>query len=177
MVRSTLVLVVALVLVACARQDPNGPGSGGDPTGPDPIRVQIYTEAFRALAETESWYDPVLLDERICPDVAEVTVIDPKPCEERFTEAEQAAILASLTGLPNLRFVGDFELIRDRIFADELQGAGLLTVGPIEGDGDRARVDARSYCGSLCAHWMTFVIQEGPEGWEVTGTTGPVAVS
>ena len=75
-----------------------------------------------ALAETEDWFDPVLLDDRICPDVAEVGVADPAPCRERFTDAEQAAILAGLSDLPGVRFVDDAEAIQERIFADQLLG-------------------------------------------------------
>lgn len=175
-----LFVLVALATVSCGGLRSDGPGSGGGPAQSpeaDPDRVRIYSSAFRELAATEGWFDPVLLDERICPDVADVATADPAPCEERFTEAEQATLLAELADFPGVRFVDDAERIRDRIFADELQGAGLLTVGPIEGDGDRVTVGARSYCGSLCAHWMTLVIQQGPDGWAVTGTTGPVAIS
>jgi hypothetical protein len=176
MKRSPLALVVALLAVACARPG-SDPGSAGEPTDPDSTRVEIYSSAFRALAETEGWFDPVLLDERICPDVADFEAGDPTPCEERFTEAEQAAILEALSDLPNVRFVADAERMRDRIFEARLEGAGLLSVGPIEGDDERVTVGGQSYCGGLCAHWLTLVIQHGPDEWTVTGTTGPVAIS
>jgi hypothetical protein len=180
MKRLAFLVLVALAAVSCGGLRNDGPGSDGGPTQPpepDPDRVEIYSTAFRELAETEGWFDPVLLDERICPDVADVSTSDPVPCEQRFTDAEQAALLAELADFPGVRFVDDAERIRDRIFADELQGAGLLTVGPIEGDGDRVTVGGRSYCGSLCAHWMTLVVERGTAGWAVTGTTGPVAIS
>ena len=59
--------ISALVVVAVACAGPDGSGStgrAGEPTGPDATRVQIYAAAFRSLAETEGWFDPVLLDER-----------------------------------------------------------------------------------------------------------------
>ena len=181
--RVPAVLVLVLIAAACANKGSGGPGSGepSGQTGPDPTRVEIYTAAFRSLAETERWFDPVLLDERICPDVAEVGKAEQAPCRERFTEAEQAAILTGLADLPGVRFVDDAERIQDRILEDELEPAldavGLLTVGVIEGDDERVTVGGRSYCGGLCAHWMTLVLGNGPDGWTVTGTTGPVAIA
>jgi hypothetical protein len=177
MKRSPLALVVALLAVACARPG-SDPGSAGEPTGPDPTRVEIYSSAFHALAEIEGWFDPVLLDERICPDAGDVGGNEKAaPCTETFTDAEQEAILSELADLANVRFVGNAPVVEARIFEGDLEGAGLLTVGEIDGDDDRVEVSGRSYCGGLCAHWMTLVLRNGPEGWNVTGTTGPVAIS
>jgi hypothetical protein len=131
-----LVLAVsALVLVAGASAE-QGSGRGGAigaPTGPDPTHVGIYVATFRSLAETEHWFDPVLLDERICPDIADIRTPQQALCPERFTEAEQAVILAGLADLPGIRFVDDAEHIQDRIFSGGLQGAGLLTVAASTG--------------------------------------------
>jgi hypothetical protein len=114
----------------------------------------------------------VLLDDRICPDIADVGTSQQASCRERFTEAEQAAILAGLADLPNIRFVDDAERIQDRIFSGGPQGARLLTVGGIDGDDELVTV-----AGGLCAHWMTLVLRNRPAGWTVTGTTGPIAIA
>ena len=178
--KRALAATALAMAAACVGQGSAGPGSdgpsGGRPTGPDPTRVEIYTAAFRSLAETEGWFDPVLLDDRICPDIGDVRAA-PGPCEERFTEAEQAAILAGLDDLPGIRFVDDAGRIQDKIFSGGLEGAGLLSVGTIDGDAERVTVGGRSYCGGLCAHWMTLVVRDRPAGWTVTGTTGPIAIS
>jgi hypothetical protein len=176
--RVLAVSVLVLLAGACADKGSGGPGSvePSGQTGPDLTRVEIYTAAFRSLAATERWFDPVLLDDRICPDIGDVRA-NPGPCGERFTKAEQVAILAGLAAFPRTRFVDDAERIQDRIFAGGLEGAGLLSVGVIGGDDERVTVGGRSYCGGLCAHWMTLVLRNGPEGWTVTGTTGPVAIA
>jgi hypothetical protein len=173
--RVLAVSALVLVATACAGRGSGGAGSSGEPTGLDPTRVEIYTAAFRSLAETEGWFDPVLLDDRVCPQVADQG--GRGQCGERFTQAERAAILEGLADLPHVRFVEDAERIQDRIFSGGLKGAGLLTVGGIDGDDELVTVAGRSYCGGLCAHWMTFVIRNRPAGWTVTGTTGPVAIS
>jgi hypothetical protein len=177
--RVLAVSALVLVAAACTSQGSGATGSSGEPTGeptgPDPTRVEIYSAAFRSLAETERWFDPVLLDDRICPHIADLGGAG--SCEERFTEAEQAAILAGLGDLPGIRFVDDARHIQDRIFSGGLEGAGLLTVGGIDGDHGLVAVAGRSYCGGLCAHWMTLVVRNRPVGWTVTGTTGPIAIA
>jgi hypothetical protein len=82
-----------------------------------------------------------------------------------------------LADLPGIRFVDDAEHIQDRIFSGGLHGAGLLTVGGIDGGDERVTLAGRSYCGGLCAHWMTLVVRNRPDGWTVTGTTGPIAIA
>jgi hypothetical protein len=173
--RALAMSTLALVAAACAAQGSATSGSTGQPTGPDRTRVEIYTAAFRSLSETEGWFDPVLLDDRVCPQVADLG--GRGPCRQRFTEAERAAILEGLADLPNVRFVDDAERIQDRIFSGGLEGAGLLTVGGINGGDELVTVAGRSYCGGLCAHWMTFVIRNRPAGWTITGTTGPVGIA
>ena len=48
--------------------------------------------------------------------------------------------------------------------------------GAAPGD-ELVTVAGRSYCGGPCAHWMTLVVRNRPDGWTVTGTTGPIAIS
>jgi hypothetical protein len=95
----------------------------------------------------------------------------------RSPDAEQTALLTALADLPHVSFVHDVDRITQRIFDGKLQGAGLLAVGPLDGDGDRVEVPGEAYCGGLCGHSMTVVVERRPEGWAVSGTTGPVAIS
>ena len=99
------------------------------------------------------------------------------PCTDRFSDAEQTALLDALADLPGIAFVHDAVRVSKQIFDGKLQGAGLLAVAPIAGDGDRVEVPGEAYCGGLCGHWMTLVVESRPEGWVVSGTTGPVAIS
>lgn len=101
------------------------------------------------------------------------------PCHAPLTAEEQAALLEALADLPPLEFVSEPGRIQERIFAasGEAAGAALIRFGPIVGDGDRVEVEASAFCGALCGHWMTLVLERSGGEWEVTGTTGPVAVS
>ena len=179
--RRTLPLLMAITILAvgCGRLasdgQGNGPATGGDPI--DQRTIDVYAAAIRSLAGTEGWFDPILIDDRICAGAGDPMSETGDPCTDRFSAAEQTALLEALADLPGVAFVDDAERVTQRIFDGKLQGAGLLAVGPIDGDGDRVEVPGEAYCGGLCGHWMTLVVESGPEGWTVSGTTGPVAIS
>jgi hypothetical protein len=45
------------------------------------------------------------------------------------------------------------------------------------GGGEPRGSPASIYLGNLAASWQTWVLEHTGTGWEVTGTTGPVAIS
>ena len=53
----------------------------------------------------------------------------------------------------------------------------LLTLGPIQRNGTHVEVPASYWVNGLDARWSTYVLERGPDGWSVVGTTGPVAIS
>jgi hypothetical protein len=181
--RSWAVWVILVLMTSCGglRQQTQT-GTTGDATTPgtaspqvDQRTVEIYASTIRALAGTERWFDPVLIDERICEDAGD-PMGDGSPCG-RFTDAEKTAILSAVSELPNVRFVTDGDAVTRQIFKGKIEGAGLISVGPISGAGDVVQVPGEAYCGGLCGHWMTWVVHATSSGWSVVGTTGPVSIS
>jgi hypothetical protein len=148
-----LVTVFGVVATGCGRAGSDGlagPAAAGTPI--DQRKVDVYEAAIRSLAGTEGWFDPVLIDDRICAGAGDPMSETTDPCTERFLNAEQAALLTALADLPHVAFVHDADRITQRIFDGKLQGAGLLAVGPLDGDGDRVEVPGEAYCGGLCGH-------------------------
>lgn len=171
------ITLAALVAVSCGGIGEDGsPGSGPDPDPVDARRIDIYEATIRSLFETEGWYDPVFIDERVCENTGDPAEEPGTACAE-LTSAEQTALLEALSDLPSVEFTSRAERITQQIFDGKIRGAGLLAVGPIVGDGDRVEVGGSAYCGGLCGHWMTLVVERTGAGWVVTGTTGPVAIS
>jgi hypothetical protein len=167
-------LALAVGLAACG----NAPGRGA--SGPDPRMVAIYVIAIRYMAETETFYHRIAIDARPCAGVSRAQDPEKDECDPPLGEDEQSAILARLDGDSSFRFVSDPEPVAKAIFERTGAGTGedaLLRFGPIRGDGDRVEVEASAYCGGLCGHWMTLVLERGSGGWEVTGTTGPVSIA
>jgi hypothetical protein len=56
-------------------------------------------------------------------------------------------------------------------------GAILITFGPVPPVGARLEVGINGFVACLGAIWLTYVVQERGGGWEVTGTTGSVAIA
>jgi hypothetical protein len=175
--RAALSVVATLVLATgCARTAPRNVGPASDPEGVNERMIDVYAAAIRAFAETEKWLDPVLIDDRICPEAGK-PMSEGANCIRRFTEAEKTALLVELADLPHVEFVSDAQAVTRRIYKGEIDGAGLIAVGPIIGSGRRVQVSGQAYCGRLCGHWMTLVIERTATEWTVRGTTGPVAIS
>ena len=178
--------LAGLMLAACGGV--GKPGAGG-PSTPDQRTVGIYSAVIRYLAGTESFYDHIYVQDRPCQaeprpvpgheDMTEDTLTD--ECGPPLTEQEQRAILDRLGDLPKLEFVSDADAVQDRIFDATGAGTGddvLIRYGRIDDqDGDRLEIPGSAYCGGVCGHWMTLIVERRGEGWAVTGTTGPIGIA
>ena len=91
----------------------------------------------------------------------------------------RAGIEKALADVAAVEFIADREsVIGPFEEGGRVQNGGiLLTLGPIRGEGERVEVPASSYIGNLAGSWQTWVVELRAEGWQVTGTSGPVAVS
>lgn len=174
----------ALALVSgCAGQQ----GPEGSPNeGPDPATsrtVSIYEAVIRQLVTTDdSTFGPnpkfpaiYLLDQ------AKGAAGDPESPETQGTslpEDVKRGLLDALSDLP-VEFVSDEESVVTPVE----EGGGVkeegvvVTLGPIPDGEEQVEVQASLYAGPLAGTWLTYVVKRSSQGWNVTGTTGPVAVS
>ena len=58
-----------------------------------------------------------------------------------------------------------------------VDGAAIITLGPVTIDNNDATIDMEMWCGGLCGIWLTYALEVGDAGWEVLGTVGPIAIS
>jgi hypothetical protein len=91
----------------------------------------------------------------------------------------QIRVQEELALLPPIRFVPDpDEVIGPPEEGSRVKNGGILiTLGPVPEGDDRVEVEASSYIANLAATWQTWVLERHGLRWQVTGTTGPVAVS
>jgi hypothetical protein len=91
----------------------------------------------------------------------------------------QIRIQEELALLPPIRFIADpDEVIGPEEGGSQVENGGILiTLGPVSSGDDRVEVEASSYIANLAATWQTWVLERRGLRWEVTGTSGPVAVS
>ena len=53
----------------------------------------------------------------------------------------------------------------------------VASMDDVRFDGERAEIEMRLWCGSLCGVFLTYEAVLGSAGWEILGTTGPIAMS
>jgi hypothetical protein len=101
---------------------------------------------------------------------------------EAFSETVKAELNAALADLPPLRFVAS----RDSVVVGTKGGSSpgyvkkggvLLSLGPIEGDGNRVEVGNSLWISGLAGQWLTYVLGVRDGVWRVSGTAGPIAIS
>jgi hypothetical protein len=165
------VVLGLLASAACAR-------SGGAPGAAEEDReVAIHAAVIRHMASEKgqsSGFRVIYLLDRVMENADDPD--DPgtgEPFPDRDALAEAVADVAPL------EFVSSrTEVIGPMEDGGRVENQGiLLTLGPIAGEDDRALVPASSYLANLAGTWQTWVVERIGDGWRVTGTEGPVAIS
>jgi hypothetical protein len=90
-------------------------------------------------------------------------------------------IAASLEDQGTVQFIDDPQAEIAALVEDPPAGVAVsvavITVERIELLDDRAEIELHLWCGSLCGVYLTYDATPTADGWEITGTTGPIAVS
>jgi hypothetical protein len=93
--------------------------------------------------------------------------------------AVQRAIIHALTEVGPLTFVasGDEVIVEPQGCAHVRDEGILVTLGPVDGVGDRVQVGVDGFLACLGANSLTYSVQQTSSGWRVSGITayGPVA--
>jgi hypothetical protein len=180
---TAIAIIAALVGAGCAKRQ--SPADGGE-TAPDPAEqraVSIYEAVIRQLVTTG---DSTFGDDPQFPviyllDRAKSEAANPQTAqseESPLSNEVKNGLRAALTDLP-IEFVSD----EDAVIIPVEKGGGVkndgvvVTVGLIPEGQDAVEVQASLYAGPLAATWLTYVVKRSSQGWKVTGTTGPVAIS
>jgi hypothetical protein len=86
-------------------------------------------------------------------------------------------IAAELFDHGEVLFIDKPESMIEDLFTQNSGAAAVVILEEVRIDGDRAEVDLRLWCGSLCAVMLTYEAELGEDGWTILGTAGPIAVS
>jgi hypothetical protein len=179
MIRIAAVAVIAALSLSCA--DRAGPGSA-----PEPSREsRVYAAVIRQLVTVDHTFgggDPgfrvIYVLDRAAADAGDAmgsVEADGPPIPVRVQEEIQAA----LADLPPVRFVATSRAVVGPMAkggAVMNQGA-LVTLGTVPPGRDQVEVGTSLYIANLAGTWLTYVVERAGDGWAVTGTTGPVAIS
>ena len=172
----TITMVLALTLVACAPDSPSG-----DPatttTAPtsttvagNPAVTEILVQATMHLLRNDTTFGPGHL-------FPKVLVVDHLKDGTPLSADQIAALTQAISNLSEVTFISE----QNDFITDDLrptvEGAAIITLGPITIDNNDATIDMEMWCGGLCGIWLTYALEVGDAGWEVLGTVGPIAIS
>lgn len=172
--RSAILVILSLVLAACANEPAADPASGPADPQLDQTRLGIYEGTVRELvgAEKIHWKEIVIVSE-LCENAGGAE--GPKGCTDSLTSAEQDDLAGRLADLgPPIRFVEDPTPLYDEDWMSGAPEILVLRLGTISDHGAGVQVGGSYGCGGLCGGGTTYLLEETATAgrWEVVGTTG-----
>jgi hypothetical protein len=190
--RSVVIVIAACALAAtltgtagCARDIPaSTPEAAGDwPAGV--TEAEVYVQVLRRYLSTpeENSFPANTFKTAYVLDRAHPGAGDPVGKPEPGTPIApntQQAIAAALAGVAAVVFIADRNTVLETTdgCAQVREGGILITLGPATGDDHEVQVAVNGFVACLGATWLTYVVRNQPGvGWQVTGTTGSVAVA
>jgi hypothetical protein len=174
------VILAAALVAGCGERQQTSQGFGPGDLTPAEREAFVYAAVIKHMTaeEEQSSGFPVIfvLDHAVegaSSADGETGARTPISSEVQIRVQEELALL------PPIRFVPDpDEVIGPPEEGSQVRDGGILiTLGPVPEGDDRLEVEASSYIANLAATWQTWVLERHGLRWQVTGTTGPVAVS
>lgn len=103
--------------------------------------------------------------------------LDPAVVVRPLTDAERSVIEAALAPFGPVQWIDDPAEWRADDLRPKIEGSVILGVGEPVFDAEGALVPVSLWCGGTCGMWLTYRLVETDQGWQVTGTEGPRAIS
>ncbi|MEV4513835.1 hypothetical protein AB0K00_33375 [Dactylosporangium sp. NPDC049525] len=187
-----MAVLVLAAAAACARdaaaQDPapaapaSGPPASAGATRDAEVYVQVLRRYLGTPAENsfpERTFRQIFVLDRVVPDSGRPEA-PPANAGEPLPGGIQQHIVGALSDVGPVSFVADRKsVIVPRDGCDVVKDDGILiTLDAVDGEGDRVEVGINGFVACLGATWLTYVVERtAGGGWQVTGTTGPMAIA
>lgn len=182
-----VVAVIATALVSCSGTDAAVPvDDPPDPTAevaadPDDDVPTLMAAALEQLVTVDNTFGggpppftEYLIQSHLAADAGSPTAGD---AGRALTTAERDAIEGVIRPLGAVRWIEDPDEWRTDDLQPTIDGAVILGVGEPTIDGASALVPVSLWCGGLCGTWLTYRLDGADDGWQVTGTDGPIAIA
>jgi hypothetical protein len=189
----TIAVIAVLLATGCARLLPRDPQAMPTQAGAIPAshsatetrQAEVYEQVLRRYLNTpaensfpaETFETAYVLDS-VRSDagnpIGDTHTGDPIPSDVK------ARITASLAQTVSITFISNKgSVLETSNGCATVRNRGILiTLGTIDGDDDQVTVGINGYVACLGATWLTYLVRNQPgTGWNVTGTTGPIAMA
>ena len=152
-------------------EQPSTP-SPNDAIAEDPARAGLIAAAVRRLLTFDNGFGGV----DVFDDIRVAAVIGADP-DQPLQGLEFEMIASALSELGAVHYIDDADAEIKTLFEASPAGVAVVSIERVLILDDRAEVELRLWCGSLCGVFLTYeaILKDG--GWEITGITGPIAMS
>ncbi len=146
--------------------------SPGDAITEDPARAGLIAAAVKRLLTVDNSFG----GSDVFDDIRVAAVIGSDPGQP-LEGLDRKMIAAALSDLGAVRYVDNADAEIEALFEESPAGVAVVSVEDVLVLDDRAEVELRLWCGSLCGVFLTYEAVPDDSGWNIVGTTGPIAVS
>ncbi len=150
---------------------PSTPSSGDD-IEEDPARASLIAAALKRLLTVDNGFGAV----DVFDDIRVAAVIGADPGQP-LQGLDLELIAETLSEMGAVRFIDNADAEIEALFEETPPGVTVVSVEGILLLDDRAEVELRLWCGSLCGVFLTYEAAPIDGGWNITGTIGPIAMS
>lgn len=138
----------------------------------DPARADLIAGAVKRLLTIDNSFGGA----DVFDDIRIATVIGTNP-EQPLQGLDLEMIAAAVADVGTVRFIDDANAEINLLFEESPAGVAIVSVERVLMLGDRAEVAMQLWCGSLCGVFLTYEAAPNDGGWDIIGTTGPIAMS
>ncbi len=146
--------------------------SPGDAIAEDPARAGLIAAAVKRLLTVDNGFGGI----DVFDDIRVAAVIGSDP-DQALQDLDLELISATLSQLGTVRFVDNADAESETLFEESPPGVAVVSVDRILLLDDRAEVELRYWCGSVCGVFLTYEAVPDDNGWTILGTIGPIAMS
>lgn len=189
--RLLALLAVAVLAGACTNQPEQARPSAPLSETPSPqadiqTESQVYAAVIRRLVTKDhtfgrgtSPFRHVYVVDGAIPDAGNPGKDTLRASSQPFADELKQEILNRLNDLPPVEFVLDPDDVRigQQGMGGVKNGGVIITLGVIERKAAKVHVSNLLWCSGRCGQWLTYVLEPRGNAWQITGTTGPSAIS
>ncbi len=146
--------------------------SPSDNIAEDPARAGLIAAAVKRLLTVDNSFGGV----DVFDDIRVAAVIGSDPGQP-LQGLDLELISATLSELGAVRYVDNADTESEALFEESPAGVAVVSVERILLLDDRAEVELRLWCGSLCGVFLTYEAVPDNNGWTIVGTIGPIAMA
>lgn len=144
----------------------------GDAIIEDPARAGLIAAAVKQLLTVDNSFGGI----DVFDDIRVAAVIG-ADAGQPLQGLDLELITVALSQVGAVRFIDDADAEINALFEASPTGVAVVSVERVLILDDRAEVEMRLWCGSLCGVFLTYEATPQDGGWEIVGAAGPIAMS